>query len=133
MPTSPGLLEGRVRDVLDVGRGLPEDVLQGALGSVGLDVELAPRGGLDAVIAERGSDLSEGQRRRLALARLLAGECDVYVLDEPTSGLDDVAAALVLDALEGTAVLVAAHDDRVRRWADERHELVDRTLRALSR
>ncbi|MFY1634293.1 ABC-F family ATP-binding cassette domain-containing protein [Solwaraspora sp. WMMB335] len=58
------------------------------------------------------SDLSGGERRRLQLLRLLAGEPNVLLLDEPTNDLDtDTLAALedLLDSWPGT-LLVASHD-----------------------
>lgn len=130
LPTHPGLLEGRVRDVLDLGRGIGDDALLAALACVGLSSVLEQRGGLDAVIGQRASDLSAGERRRLALARLLAGGPDLYLLDEPTAGLDDESAALVLHALDatGAGVLVATHDDRVDGWARRRREIVGEVL-----
>ena len=130
LPTEPGLLAGRVRDVLDLGRGLPDDVLAAALDTVGMAAPLADRGGLEAVVGERGHDLSSGERRRLALARLLAGRPDVYVLDEPTAGLDDASAAAVMAALDatGAAVLVASHDDRVAAWATTSMTIVGERL-----
>lgn len=57
-------------------------------------------------------DLSGGERRRLQLLRLLAGEPNVLLLDEPTNDLDtDTLAALedLLDGWPGTLV-VASHD-----------------------
>src|SRR5690606_30180280 len=57
-------------------------------------------------------DLSGGERRRLQLLRLLAGEPNVLLLDEPTNDLDtDALAALedLLDSWPGTLV-VASHD-----------------------
>jgi ATP-binding cassette subfamily F protein uup len=57
-------------------------------------------------------DLSGGERRRLQLLRLLAGEPNVLLLDEPTNDLDtDTLAALedLLDSWPGTLV-VASHD-----------------------
>jgi ABC transport system ATP-binding/permease protein len=56
--------------------------------------------------------LSGGQRRRLQLLRLLAGEPNVLLLDEPTNDLDtDTLASLedLLDTWPGTLV-VASHD-----------------------
>jgi ABC transport system ATP-binding/permease protein len=56
--------------------------------------------------------LSGGQRRRLQVLRLLAGEPNVLLLDEPTNDLDtDTLAALedLLDTWPGTLV-VASHD-----------------------
>ena len=125
LPTHPTLLEGRVRDVLDVGRGLGDDELDAALAAVGLTEALAARGGLDAVVGQRGEDLSGGEQRRLALARLVAGRPDVYVLDEPTAGLDEATARVVLDALDeaGAAVLVATHDPRVATWTTTRRSV----------
>jgi ABC transport system ATP-binding/permease protein len=57
-------------------------------------------------------DLSGGERRRLQLLRLLAGEPNVLLLDEPTNDLDtDTLAALedLLDSWPGT-MIVASHD-----------------------
>lgn len=57
------------------------DVLTGLFG--GLDLPGFPQG-LDTVIAP----LSGGERRRIALAKLLIAEQDLVVLDEPTNHLD---------------------------------------------
>jgi ATPase subunit of ABC transporter with duplicated ATPase domains len=58
------------------------------------------------------TDLSGGERRRLQLLRLLAGEPNVLLLDEPTNDLDiDTLASLedLLDTWPGTLV-IASHD-----------------------
>ncbi len=62
--------------------------------------------------------LSGGQRRRVALARLLAGDWDVIALDEPTNHLDVEAIAWLAEHLKrrwsatAGALLVVTHD----RW-----------------
>jgi ATP-binding cassette, subfamily C, bacterial CydC len=122
LPSHPSLLEGSVRDVLDVGRALGDATLADALERAGLTAALEDRGGLDAVIGPRGEGLSGGERRRLALARLLAGRPDVYVLDEPTAGLDEAASREALEAVasSGAGVLLATHDARAAEWATTR-------------
>jgi ABC transport system ATP-binding/permease protein len=58
------------------------------------------------------ADLSGGERRRLQMLRLLAGEPNVLLLDEPTNDLDtDTLASLedLLDSWPGT-IVVASHD-----------------------
>lgn len=58
--------------------------------------------------------LSQGQRRRLALARVWARRCSLWLLDEPCAALDDAGARL-LDArlaehlAQGGAAIVATH------------------------
>ncbi|SCL56477.1 macrolide transport system ATP-binding/permease protein [Micromonospora citrea] len=72
------------------------------------------------------SMLSVGQRRRLALARLLAGEADVLVLDEPTNHLSLVLVEQLEQALADYpgAVVVASHDRLFReRWTGTVAEL----------
>ncbi|GAA2903680.1 hypothetical protein Acy02nite_28610 [Actinoplanes cyaneus] len=69
--------------------------------------------GLDTLVGEHGLALSGGQRRRLALARLLLTDARVLILDEPGEHLDDdTAGALVRDLLGaagGRTVLLITH------------------------
>jgi heme exporter protein A len=58
--------------------------------------------------------LSAGQRRRVALARLLTAYAPLWLLDEPTSGLDDTAVVLFERAVDqhreaGGMVVVSSH------------------------
>ncbi|MFJ2839520.1 ABC-F family ATP-binding cassette domain-containing protein [Nocardia sp. NPDC087230] len=61
--------------------------------------------------------LSEGQRRRLSLARVLAGEHDLLLLDEPTNHLSLTLVDEVERALHDYrgAVVVVSHDRALRR------------------
>ncbi|HEX7877735.1 MAG TPA: heme ABC exporter ATP-binding protein CcmA [Sphingobium sp.] len=56
--------------------------------------------------------LSTGQRKRAALARVIAGGAPIWLLDEPGNGLDDASVALlgaaVADHLAGGGIVVAA-------------------------
>jgi heme exporter protein A len=81
---------------------------------------LATEASLDALkiahlAALPASYLSAGQRRRLALARLVATKRPVWLLDEPTSALDAQAqtllTALMTQHLQGGGLIVAATHD----------------------
>ena len=97
-----------------------------AAGMIGLlDDSLLP-GGLDARIEPGGTNLSGGQRLRIAVARALLGDGIVFA-DEPTAKLDISTAGLVRDALRDMAatrlVVVASHDPALIRMARQRVEL----------
>lgn len=71
--------------------------------------------------------LSTGERQRLAIARALAMEPQVWLLDEPTGALDPAAGEQVEALLregraKGAAILVVTHD------AEQARRLGDRTL-----
>ncbi len=60
--------------------------------------------------------LSEGQRRRLSLSRLVSAKRPVWLLDEPTVGLDQTALADLRSMIEshlaeGGLVIAATHTD----------------------
>jgi heme exporter protein A len=71
---------------------------------------------LAALEHRRGGTLSAGQRRRLALARLLVSRRPVWLLDEPTISLDAASVALFAGAVrahlgQGGSALIATHID----------------------
>lgn len=75
------------------------------------------------------SDLSFGEQKLVAIARLLATECDVLLLDEPTSGVDPGAVERVIDVVMGlrslgkTIVLVEHSVHLVERLAEHAYFL----------
>jgi len=72
--------------------------------------------GLEHLVETPGRFLSSGQRRRLSLARLVAGDRPIWLLDEPGVGLDVENRARLEGAIdrhrkEGGIAIVATHGD----------------------
>jgi ATP-binding cassette subfamily B protein len=81
--------------------------------------------GLDSRVGrlfEGGHDLSGGEWQRLALARLMYRDADIWILDEPTSSLDPEAEAGIFaelkENLEGRIGIVISHRFSTVRIAD---------------
>lgn len=79
--------------------------------------------GYQTLVAERGSNLSQGQRQLLAIARTILADPGILVLDEATSSVDTRTEAHIQSALlrlmEGRTSFVIAHRLSTIREADE--------------
>ena len=81
--------------------------------------------GLDAKVGrlfEGGHDLSGGEWQRLALARIMYRDADIWILDEPTASLDPEAEAAIFtelkEILRGRIGIVISHRFSTVRIAD---------------
>lgn len=80
--------------------------------------------GLMTPLGEGGQSLSQGQRKRLGLARALVQDRPLILLDEPTAALDEATAATIREVLLSLkasgrhTLFVISHDERLQAAAD---------------
>jgi len=115
VPQEPYLFPGTVRDAIAYGRPEATDAeVEAATRAVGA-IEMIARlpGGFGHLVAERGRNLSAGQRQLIALARAYLVDPAILLLDEATAALDLAAEAAVNKATEQLTArrttLVVAH------------------------
>ncbi|MEV6578428.1 ABC transporter ATP-binding protein [Streptomyces sp. NPDC051582] len=115
VPQEPYLFPGTVRDAIAYGRpGAGDAEVEAAARAVGAhDMIATLDGGYLHTVAERGRNLSAGQRQLIALARAELVDPDVLLLDEATAALDLATEAQVNRATDRLAgkrtTLVVAH------------------------
>lgn len=92
--------------------------------SIAADIEKLP-GGYQFILSEGGTNLSSGQRQRIALARIFLRKPRILILDEATSALDNTSEKHIQAEIEkmkdecGTTILSIAHRLTTLRNCDE--------------
>ena len=86
--------------------------------------------GLENKIDSKISELSEGEKQRVNIARALINKPNLILADEPTSALDDENCNNVISLLKRVAkeanatLLVVTHDNRLKLVFDKKIELI---------
>ena len=78
--------------------------------------------GMMTLLGEGGQNLSQGQRKRLGLARAIYQQRDFVLMDEPTAALDSATRAEIIKVLwelaQGRTLLLVSHDEDLLALAD---------------
>ncbi|HKK19385.1 MAG TPA: ABC transporter ATP-binding protein [Opitutales bacterium] len=111
----PFLFEGTVRDNLTLAKAdaSEKEVLHALEQACALDFVQALPQGLDTNIGEKGIRLSQGEKQRLTIARVLLKNPPLVILDEATASVDTITERKIQEALEHLmeerTVLIIAH------------------------
>lgn len=126
VPQGSQLMSGSIREIVALGdsqRMGDEEQLMQALEIACAEEFIAElEEGLDTVLGERGSGLSEGQMQRIAIARAIFSDRPVLLLDEATSALDAGTERRLLSNLRDMTdrtVLIITHRPEALRICDK--------------
>jgi len=128
------IFDGTIKENVCLGKSEQIDMpmLKSVLQQCGLE-EFSSEKMLAYQVGENGIKLSEGQKQRLCLARVLYKKSEILILDETTSALDDETENLIGKTLQQLAknkvsIIIIAHRKNILRYCDEIYEIKDKNL-----
>jgi len=111
----PTIFAGTFRESICFGKPFDEDFYNKVIKACNLETDLSlfPNGDMSE-IGEKGNNLSGGQKARLALARGVYANADIYLLDDPLSAVDPKVALSLFEncisgILKGKTVILVTH------------------------
>ena len=113
VPQGNMILSGSIKDnITFMSDNIDEEkVIEAAKTACIWDVIESLPNGLDTVLGEGGTGLSEGQIQRLAVARAVYSDAPILLLDEATSALDEATEEKMLDNImnneEKTCIIIS--------------------------
>ena len=120
LPQEPALIGGSIGENIKINNPeAPDERLNQVIDIVGLRRFVdESEAGVETPIIDNGWRLSEGMRRRMALARALMTDGKLVVFDEPTESFDAAGVQVVHTVLstlakEGRTIIVMSHDPKI--------------------
>ena len=131
------ILNDSVQNNILFGRPYDEDRFDAALYASDLedDIRVLP-GGMQTQIGEKGINLSGGQKARVALARALYSDADVFLLDDPLSAVDAHVGQFLFhecirNSMGGKTRVLVTHNVHLLQYCDKVIVLQDGKIKAM--
>ncbi|MGM9552508.1 MAG: ABC transporter ATP-binding protein [Clostridia bacterium] len=131
VPQGNMLISGTIADNIAYYGSFSREDIEKAAKTAQMDFAFSLPEGLDTLLGEKGSGLSEGQIQRIAVARALVRNSPILLLDEATSALDEETEIKLLDALKNEkdkTVIIITHRKKVFDYCDKIINLSDGKL-----
>ncbi len=132
VPQGNFLLSGTIRDNISFVRpeASDEEIMRAAEIACADFIDELPEG-LDTVLGEKGTGLSEGQIQRVAIARAILCDASIIILDEATSALDEKTELKLLENIEKlknkTCILIS-HKKAAYKVCDKEVRIEDKKI-----
>lgn len=128
VPQGNTLFSGTIRSNLLQGNpSATDEELKQALDIAAADFVFKKADGLDTICGETGDGLSEGQAQRIAIARALLSDGNIFIFDEATSSLDPATEEIVLQRIithyPHRTLIFITHRPQVLKYATQKLEL----------
>ena len=107
-----------IKNNITMGYTVPEEKIKTVAKTAGIDTKINTlNNGYDSFLSsevfENGTQLSGGEKQKIAISRIYVQSHDVFIFDEPTSALDPIAEAKLYDQLknnfQGKTVIFVTH------------------------
>ena len=116
------LFSGTLKDNITlINESASDEEILDAIHFACLDDVIESVGGLNGVIGEKGTTISEGQAQRVAIARAYIANRPILVLDEPTSALDSKTEIQLLENIKNShkTVIMVSHSQNAKNYVDK--------------
>lgn len=132
VPQGNFLLSGTIRDNISFVRpeATDEEIMEAAKIACADFINELPEG-LDTVLGEKGTGLSEGQIQRVAIARAILCNASIIILDEATSALDEKTELKLLnniDELKNKTCILISHKKAAYQVCDKEVRIEDKKI-----
>lgn len=131
---SPFIFNKSLRENISLSSAHDAEKMSRAIKLAGLESFLSKLpNGLDTIMGEQGSKISEGQKQRVAIARALYKEASLLLFDEATSSLDMATQDIIIESLknlkkQNVTIVIIAHQERIIELCDSVYNIDENSI-----
>ncbi|HKM03496.1 MAG TPA: ABC transporter ATP-binding protein [Lachnospiraceae bacterium] len=117
------IISGTIKDNILMGKTMNEDILELLNDKPFLKKFFTLNKGLETEVLENGSNLSGGDKQKIALARLYIEYPEVIILDEMTNSIDEITSCNIINSIikeyKDKIIFIISHDNNTTKFCNK--------------